>query len=330
MPIASDELSKNALGGTELMKHGLQDRINTNLLEHFHITPSRYRGPMDGKTELYWLHDLPGDPESAHIASGGWNKFEKMIFVSNWQFQQYQQYFDIPWYKCLVLQNAMEPILYKEKSKDKIKIIYHTTPHRGLELLLPVFEKLAEEYDNIELDVFSSFKAYGWEERDKPFEHLFQFCKDHPKINYHGFQPNEVVRAALQEAHIFAYPSIWLETSCIALMEAMSASCLCIHPNYGALPETAANWTWMYQWQQDKRDHAHILYSHLKTAIDNYWTDGVQTKLQGQKSYADVFYSWEYRKHQWESLLQNILEEKGIKFASEQRDSAESENTTTE
>ena len=86
----------------------------------------------------------------------------------------------------------------------------------------------------------------------------------------------------------------------------------------------------MYQWQQDKRDHAHMLYSHLKTAVDNYWTDGVQTKLQGQKSYADVFYSWEYRKHQWESLLQNILEEKGIKVAIEQRDSTEPKPTTAE
>lgn len=312
MPIATDELSKNAMGGTEMMKYGLQDRIDQNILQHFHITASRFRGPEPGKIELYWLHDLPGDPESNHLANGGWNQFERLIFVSNWQFQGYQQHYGLPWYKCLVLQNAIEPIPYKEKSKDKIKIIYNTTPHRGLEILVPVFEKLCERYDNIELDVFSSFKAYGWEERDKPYEELFQRCKDHPKINYHGYQPNDVVRSALQEAHIQAYPSIWLETSCMALMEAMSAGCLCIHPNYGALPETAANWTWMYQWAQDKRDHAHMLYNHLAAGIENYWTEGVQTRLGGQKSYADVFYSWQYRRQQWDTFLRGILQDKGI------------------
>lgn len=316
MPIATDELSKNAMGGTEMMKYGLQDRIDPILLDHFHITASRYRGPQAGKIELYWLHDLPGDPESAHLANGGWNQFEKLIFVTNWQFQAYQQYYGLPWYKCVVLQNAIEPIEVKEKSKDKIKLIYNTTPHRGLEILVPVFERLAEEYDNVELDVFSSFKAYGWEERDKPYEELFQRCKDHPKINYHGYQPNDVVRNALAEAHIQAYPSIWQETSCMAMMEAMSAGCLCVHPNYAALPETAANWTWMYQWTQDKRDHAKILYNHLAAGIENYWSEGIQTRLGGQKSYADVFYSWRYRQQQWEAFLVGILQDKGISLES--------------
>ena len=317
MTLATDELSKNAMGGTEMMKYGLQDRIDPRILEHFHITASRYRGPAeDGKKiELYWLHDLPGDPESHHLANGGWNKFEKLIFVSNWQFQQYQQAYGLPWYKCLVLQNAVEPIPFKEKSKDKIKIIYNTTPHRGLEIIVPVFEKLCERYDNIELDVFSSFKAYGWEERDEPYKELFKRCEDHPKINYHGYQPNDVVRNALAEAHIQAYPSIWLETSCMALMEGMSAGCLCIHPNYGALYETAANWTWMYQWTQDKRDHANIMLNHLAAGIESYWTDGVQTRLGGQKSYADVFYSWQYRQQQWESFLIGILQDKNIKIS---------------
>ena len=325
MPIATDELSKNAMGGTEMMKYGLQDRIAPNLLDHFHITASRYRGESPGKIELYWLHDLPGDPETAHLANGGWNKFEKLIFVSNWQMQAYQQFYGFPWHKALVLQNAIDPIEldynYEKdypstsgKAKDKFKIIYNTTPHRGLEILVPVFEKLVERYPNAELDVFSSFKAYGWEERDEPYKELFQRCKDHPKINYHGYQPNDVVRKALAEAHIQAYPSIWQETSCMALMEAMSAGCLCIHPNYAALYETAANWTSMYQWVQDRRDHSNVLYTQLASGIENYWSEATQSRLGGQKAYADVFYSWQYRTQQWNALLANILREKGIAF----------------
>lgn len=313
MPFATDELSANANGGTEMMKRALEKNADENLLKHFYITASRYREHKQELIELYWLHDLPGDPESEHLKNGGWNKFEKLIFVSNWQFQAYQQYYGLPWYKSIILQNAMEPITpNKGNPKEKIKLIYCTTPHRGLEILLPVFDQLSQKYDNIELDVFSSFKAYGWEQRDEPYQALFDFAREHPKINYHGYQPNDVVREALSKAHIFAYPSIWLETSCIALMEAMSAGCICVHPNYGALHETAANWTWMYQWCQDKRDHARSFYGVLEAAINDIESEQVQSKLASQKSYADVFYGWKMRTMQWNAFLDATARQKGI------------------
>jgi UDP-glucose:(glucosyl)LPS alpha-1,2-glucosyltransferase len=309
MSLSSDELSKNAMGGTELMKAALQQKIDPELFDKFHITASRYRGPSESgnKIELYWLHDLPQDPESKHLEQGGWNKFEKLVFVSNWQFQQYQAYYGLPWYKCIVMQNAIEPIIPNKPNDGIIRLIYHTTPHRGLELVAPVFAKLCEKYDNIELDVYSSFKAYGWEERDEPYKPLFDFCENHPKINYHGYQPNSVVRDALATADIFAYPSIWQETSCISMMEAMSARCEIVHPNLAALYETAANWTTMYQWVQDKKDHAKIFYSVLDSVIENYNGEATQSRLQSQKSYADVFYSWTLRSLQWEQLLRSVV-----------------------
>ena len=309
MSLSTDELSKNAMGGTELMKHALIQKMDPELMKNFHITASRYRGPHeDGdRVELYWLHDLPGDPESAHLANGGWNKFEKLIFVSNWQFQWYQRHYGMPWHKCVVLQNAIEPITPNKQKDGKIRLIYHTTPHRGLELLLPVFDALCKKYDNIELDVFSSFNAYGWPERDQPYEPLFEFARNHPKINYHGYQPNEVIRDALAKADIYAYPSIWQETSCISMMEAMSAGCEIVHPNLAALSETAANWTAMYQWIEDKRDHAQLFYSVLDSAIANLHTEGTQSRLHSMKSYADIFYSWTLRELQWEHFLKGML-----------------------
>jgi UDP-glucose:(glucosyl)LPS alpha-1,2-glucosyltransferase len=307
MTLATDELSRNAMGGTELMKHALYQKLDPELLDHFHITASRYRGDMPGKTELYWLHDLPGDPESEHLKNGGWNKFEKLIFVSHWQFQWYQRHYGLPSYKCVVLQNAIEPITMNKPNDGKTRLIYHTTPHRGLEILLPVFDKLCEKYDNIELDVFSSFNAYGWPERDKPYEQLFDFARNHPKINYHGYQSNDVIREALAKADIYAYPSIWQETSCISMMEAMSAGCEIVHPNLAALPETAANWTAMYQFIEDKRDHARLFYSVLDSALTHLHTEGTQSRLHSQKSYADVFYSWKMRELQWEQFLKGML-----------------------
>ena len=163
MAFAKDNLSTNAMGGTELMKHELQRRIDPSLFEEFQIFNSRVQEDLDEtKLRIYWLHDLPGDPAVEHLANGGWNKFHKLVFVSNWQMQAFINHYDIPWNKCIVLQNAINPIDDHIKPNDGIiRLAYWSTPHRGLNILVPVFSKLCETYDNIELDVYSSFKIYG-------------------------------------------------------------------------------------------------------------------------------------------------------------------------
>ena len=308
MPIATDELSANAMGGSEIMKYGLRDRLGEAFIEPYQIIMSRARELDPTKHRIFWLQDLPEDPESEHLKDEGWRKYHKIVYNSNWQMARYQAKYNIPFSRSTVLLNAIDPIQVNigARQTKTIKLIYTSTPHRGLEILVPVFAKLCEKYDNIELDVFSSFKIYGWGQRDEQYKDLFEACKNHPKINYHGSVPNTVIREALCDAHIFAYPSIWLETSCIALMEAMSAGLLCVHPNYGALPETAANWTNMYNWHEDLNTHAQIFYNVLDVSIQSI-IDGTQlNKLVHQMNYVDAFYSWKPRLVEWTSLLESV------------------------
>jgi glycosyltransferase involved in cell wall biosynthesis len=222
--------------------------------------------------------------------------------------QQFAAYYGIPWSKFIVIENAIEPIdeTLIQKPTDKFKLIYHTTPHRGLEIVVPVFEKLAEKYDFIELDVYSSFKIYGWEQRDEQYKELFDKCKQHPQINYHGVVSNEDVRKAVAQAHVFAYPSIWAETSCISLMEAMSARCICVHPNYAALYETSGGTTVMYQWQEDRNQHAQVLYNHLDNIITNR-EDGVLYNVTNvTRSYANLRYTWPRVVSIWTDVLKML------------------------
>lgn len=324
MTITKDNLSKNAMGGTELMKHALVEHLGKDYLKDFQIFVSRIEEEYDeDKIRIFWAHDLPGDPANKPLTKvedkngneiDGWKNFHKIVFNSNWQMQAYINQFKIPWSHCIVLQNAIEPIPFNEEKwepeavKDKIKLIYTPTPHRGLVILSSVFERIAKDFDNVELDVYSSFKLYGWEERDKAFEQLFDQLKNQERVNYHGSVPNEQIREALQEAHILAYPSIWMETSCLCLMEAMSAGLVCVHSNYGALPETAANWTHMYHYHENPNQHASVFYGILRTAIEDAMEqpEFVRDRLRTQKSYADVFYGWANRKLQWKMLLDNL------------------------
>lgn len=303
-----NEVNANAMGGTELMLSRLHERVDKDLLSKFQIICSRVRELDPNKVRILWLHDLPEDPESRHLADGGWSRFHKLVFVSNWQMQRYIQAYDIPWDRCVVMQNAIIPVEEHEKPKDVINLAYWSTPHRGLNILVPVFEKLAEKHDNIRLHVFSSFNLYGWPQADQPFEPLFEQCRAHPKIEYHGAIPNDELREHLKSMHILAYPSIWVETSCMVLMEAMAAGMICVHPNYGALYETAACHTAMYQWNPDLNAHAQTFYNILDNAIEgiNKYPGLVSEVTAVAKGHARSYYTWDNRAVEWTRLLETL------------------------
>jgi glycosyltransferase involved in cell wall biosynthesis len=305
--LVRNEVTKNAMGGSELMAIAMQKNIPQELLKKFQIIHSRTRELREDLKKILVCHDLAQDPEVQHLKDGGWKKYDKLVFVSQWQFQQYHNFLGVPYSHSRILKNAIEPIPNHTKpSTDTIRIIYHTTPHRGLNLLYYAFDALAKQHDNIELDVYSSFKIYGWEQRDEPYKELFKQLEEHPKIRYHGTVSNEEVRKALTQAHIFAYPSVWQETSCIALIEAMSAGCMCVHPNFAALPETAANWTSMYQWDEDMNVHVNRFYAQLNAVITNLKNGAPIETYQNQKMYIDAFYNWERRSQEWQQFLSSF------------------------
>lgn len=307
--VEKNELNIKARGGTELMQERLASSLPLDLLSKFQIIPSRVREIDPTKKAILWLHDLPNDPESQHLKDPILrSRFKKIVAVSDWQMQMYNMILGVPYKESIVIKNAIMPIQVGKKEFDgTVRIIYHTTPHRGLDLLVPVFEKLTERFDNIVLDVYSSFSIYGWEQRDASYRTLFQRCRDNPKINYHGAISNEGIREALAGTHIFAYPSIWPETSCLAAIEAMSAKNIVVCPNYAALPETCAGFANMYHYSEDENEHANRFYHVMAATIADITKNGPdETRLTFQKHYYDNIYNWGLRANQWQALLESL------------------------
>jgi glycosyltransferase involved in cell wall biosynthesis len=300
-----NRLSKPARGGTELMA----DRINSlppELLSQFQIIHSRVREIDASKKKIYVLHDLAGDPEVEHLKNGGWQRFDKLVFVSHWQQQMYNAYLGVPFSAGVVLQNAIEPIAPHVKPKeDKVRLMYFSTPHRGLELLYPSFDYLYKKYNDVELNVYSSFNLYGWEQRDKPYEPLFEKLRQHPGINYSKAVTNDIIREELKRSHILAYPSIWQETSCLVMIEAMCAGLTCVHSSLAALPETAMGCTYMYDYTENHRDHVNRFTQTLEEAILD--TLAGYTVSEERVEFINDTYSWEGRKIQWENLLTSMV-----------------------
>ena len=302
-----------AKGGTEMQFEGLISRLPKELLDDFQIICSRVRNLESNKKKILWLHDHQSDPENHHLADPELRKrFSKLVFVSYSQFLEYRLAYNLSYAESIVMRNCIEPfpaVIEKPDPKEKLNLIYHTTPHRGLEILVPVFEFLAKKYPNIHLDVFSSFNIYGWSERDKPYEEIFNRCRNHPQITYHGTQPNEKVREYLEKAHIFAYPSIWPETSCIAVIEAMAAQAGVVCSDLGALPETTMGNALMYHFHEDPNTHANIFAHVLENAIVSVMNHDLQNRFTHVAKSAMINYNWDSRIVQWTNLLESINNE---------------------
>lgn len=306
-----NEISKQSRGGTELMVEALHARLDPDLLRQFQIIASRVRSLDPTRKRILWLHDKPCREESSFLEQAvNRATLDGIVCVSHYQALLYHLIPGVPYSDIRVLQNAIEPFdCYRRRRAQSIRLIYHSAPNRGLEILVPVFEYLATIHPDIELDVFSSFGLYGWPERDEPYRSLFARCIAHPRIRCHGTQSNETVRLALSECDVFAYPCIEPETSCIAAIEAMAAGCLTVCASYGALPETTANFAHLYPFSEDGQVHGRRFSVALDDAIRRIRMRRTEddTLRAKQVEYFNTFYCWDRRAGEWEQYLRSMV-----------------------
>ena len=142
-------------------------------------------------------------------------------FVGTAVREQFRKTFSLPHEKCTVIKNGIPDIKKRnpEQKKDKIKLIYHPTPWRGLSVLLGAMQLIKNP--NVELDVYSSTKVYGTDfekQNDSQYKALYDQAKILPNVNYIGYKSNEYILDNLQTYDAFVYSNIWEETFYISAL----------------------------------------------------------------------------------------------------------------
>ena len=264
------------------------------------------------RINILWMQHFINQEQAKNLGSGDYvDKLDHIVFNSNWNFEKYQYQFKIPESKSTVIRNAVENIDLHEKPKDKINLIYHTTPWRGLTQLLNVFENL--NLEKVELNVCSSTIIYGKKFDDilgKKYHNLFDKCKDTKNVNYLGFLENSKVIELLKKTHIYAYPSIWPETSCISAIESMAAGCEVVTTNLGALYETCSPFGTLVGFDSNLNNLEKKYKKALLNSIQNYWTEKNQKKLKLQAEIIKTTYSWKVRSVEWENFFRDAKKSK--------------------
>jgi glycosyltransferase involved in cell wall biosynthesis len=228
---------------------------------------------------------------------------DHFVYVSDWQLDQFKNKYNIGHVNNHVIKNAITPIEFKPKPKDRIQLIYTSMPARGLEVLLDAFEII--DRDDVDLTIYSSNIIYGktYNPADNA-QQLFHRARAMKNVYYRGYALNQAVRKSLQTAHILAYPSTFPETSCLSAIEAGAAGCKIVTTDFGALPETCGDWATLVPYIEDRQALTKEYAQALNTAIDNYESECYNIKEQSD--WFNETYSWDRRAKEWKQFFEKI------------------------
>ena len=284
------------------MREHLEERVDTSTV-NLMLTDCSFENLSTEKPNVVWQQCSYDQPTVRNTREQRFqDRVSLFVYVSYWQYERFRVLYGTPQEKSIVIKNAVVPVEKHEKPTGNIKLIYTSTPFRGLDVLLDAFENLGR--DDVELDIYSSTVIYGsaFHEQNKArYEPLFDRALSMKNVNYIGYATNGVVKDALTRAHIFAYPNTWEETSCIAAIEALSAGCRVVTTDNGALPETCGDFARYVRYGDDYGQLVSDYTEVLNEEIDTFWDK--RDELCKQVEHMERYYSWDRRATEWERAL---------------------------
>ncbi len=301
-------------GGTELQHEFLTARVDEYLLSHFQICTSiPGKLPIDeSKINILWQKNSYDQPNIKPFFADKSNHrlYDWYVFNSHWNYEKFRMMYDIPTEKCHVIKNGVTSFPERKpyKQGDTLRLVFQPTPWRGLNVLLLAMQYLQNE--NIILDVYSSCEVYGEKfakSNNADWERLFDQARTLPNVNYIGYQPNTFILNKMKDYHMFAYPCIWEETSCISALEAMAAGLYCVTTNYGALYETCAEFPIYVNYTDNYKKLAENFAYAIKGGMEHLHKDYLHEHLLVQQDYTKRFYSWDKKAIEWTKFLEGAL-----------------------
>jgi len=303
-------------GGTELQFEYLRKYVDPKLLDQVQITTSvPEKIPLHPtKMNILWQKNSydQGNLAPWFQDKSNHKKYDWYVFNSNWNYEKFRMAFDIPCERSVIIKNGVDyikPRNLEYKEGDPIKLIFHPTPWRGLNVILAAMQYVKNPL--VSLDVYSSCEVYGEafkKANDHNYLELYEQATQLPNVNYIGYKPNEYIKENLHKYHIFAYPNIWEETFCISALEAMAAGLYVITTNYGALFETCAEFSSYVPYQKDYIALAKQFAFAIDSVSANMNLDGVKQHLQFQIDYVNRYYSWTKQGDAWTKFLKGALD----------------------
>ncbi len=250
--------------------------------------------------------------------------YDGFAFVSEWQRDRFCEEFAIAPEKTAILRNAIAPAftglfppnpdilshilshILSQKTWPPI-LAYTSTPFRGLDLLLEIFPRIRQAIPGTRLKVFSSMKVYHVSDAadQENYGELYRQCQEIEGVEYIGAIPQKDLAKELQKVTVLAYPNTYLETSCIAVMEAMASGCYIVTSDLGALPETTAGFARLIPITPDRERYKIQFANGVISALQQL----DESHLRAMVNYINQGFTWSVRSHEWVDWLEGLRQQ---------------------
>jgi glycosyltransferase involved in cell wall biosynthesis len=166
---------------------------------------------------------------------------DTLLTVSHWQSQILSAYSDFPLHKTFVLGNGIHPDFFQGAEKRFPKrLIYSSTPHRGLMHIPALFTQLKAKHPELEIHIFSGYDVYGASGVGQ-YDTLKAELEATPGVVFRGNIAQKELAREFMKSSILFYPCSYEETFCITALEAQAAGCVVVTSKHSALPETVGD-----------------------------------------------------------------------------------------
>jgi len=205
--------------------------------------------PIQAKVRWLWVHDIyaMGASHPALLQA------DRVLALSDWHKDFLAKYHNLPLEQIGRTRNAIdlrrfEPQLLGEPIvRNPKKVVYSSSPDRGLPVLLHLWPEIRKRVPDAELHVYYGF--FNWQKMAEAakderqlaaIEALTTRLKElevHGVVT-HGKVDQRTLAKEFLSAGVWAYPTWFTETSCITAMEAQAAGLRIVTSSIAALNET--------------------------------------------------------------------------------------------
>lgn len=286
--------------------------------DRFHDTFVAWRNPAvirerpEAGQRLLWLHDLNVEDGLTEEWAAG---YDQVLGVSEWHANYLRKVY--PFLSNVgYVPNGIDLSRFDAPQKrHRFRCVYISSPDRGLGNLLAMWPYIRKYVgDEAELHVF-----YGWENFQKNIQmgatYLRNMMADLMKL---GKQPGVVWRGRvgqgelakeLLQADAWLHPTSFLETSCIAAVEAMAADLKIVTSAAGNLPYVVGDAGLCVPGHASTQTYRQ---GFLGIALGMLMDLETRAKYQGRGPARAKRYTWDNAMEHWLALLGNGVREEAL------------------
>jgi len=282
-----------------------------------------FDNPIGAKASALWCHDhsYPGQLTEERAA-----KIGTIVTLSKWQRDRFSRLYPFAASKLAIIRNGITlkgpdgeirfPDAGRGFDERSARVVYSSSADRGLDTLLELWPRIREQVPEAELHVY-----YGWQVFDRvavmnPALHAYkarvmQLAElaggEGGGVFMRGRVGQRELAAEMQDARVWAYPTAFLETSCIGAMEARAAGLAIVTSDLGALHETVGSHGALISWEANEDES----YNQSEPYRDAFVAD-VSGALRDERAWTELHRAarrgvpsldWSSRTARWEALL---------------------------